>query len=147
MWFKKEQKRVCGGNCYGGNKGVLPEEWKSPVIAPKPQPKTLGKELYEITKRVDDEIRQDAMREAEVLFYSLQIKDRFIEEAKKGNVIYAMPLKEFEELMKKNNLHSNTSTLIDSMWDVLYPMDIYVNRKTINEEEVVAFQWHEQEIF
>ena len=78
-----------------------------------------------------------------MLFYSLQIKDRFIEEAKKGNVIYAMPLKEFEELMKKNNLHSDTSTLIDSMWDVLYPMDIYVNRKKMNGEEVVAFQWQE----
>ncbi|PAY58674.1 hypothetical protein A8C40_00980 [Ligilactobacillus salivarius] len=143
MWFKKEQKRVCGGNCYGGNKGVLPEEGKSPVIAPKPQPKTLGKELYEITKRADDEIRQEAMREAEVLFYSSQIKDRFTEEAKKGNVIYAMPLKEFEELMKKNNLHSDTYILIDSMWDVLSPMDIYVNRKIINEGEVVAFQWHE----
>ena len=142
MWFKKEQKRVCGGNCYGDNKGVLPEEGKSPVIVPKPQPKTLGKELYEITKRVDDEIRQEAMREAEVLFYSSQIKDRFIEEAKKGNVIYAMPLKEFEELMKKNNLHSDTRILIDSMWDVLYPMDIYVNRKIIDKEEVVAFQWH-----
>ena len=142
MWFKKEQKRVCGGNCYGGNKGVLPEEGKSPVIVPKPQPKTLGKELYEITKRVDDEIRQEAMREAEVLFYSSQIKDRFIEEAKKGNVIYAMPLKEFEELVKKNNLHSDTRILIDSMWDVLDPMDIYVNRKIIDEEEVVAFQWH-----
>ena len=141
MWFKKEQKRVCGGNCYSGNKGVLPEEGKSPVIVPKPQPKTLGKELYEITKRVDDEIRQEAMREAEVLFYSSQIKDRFIEEAKKGNVIYAMPLKEFEELMKKNNLHSDTRILIDSMWDVLYPMDIYVNRKIIDKEEVVAFQW------
>ena len=133
MWFKKEQKRVCGGNCYGDNKGVLPEEGKSPVIVPKPQPKTLGKELYEITKRVDDEIRQEAMREAEVLFYSSQIKDRFIEEAKKGNVIYAMPLKEFEELMKKNNLHSDTRILIDSMWDVLYPMDIYVNRKIIDK--------------
>ena len=143
MWLKKEQKRICGGNCYGGNKGVLPERCKGTAPIPKPQPKTLGKELYEITKRADDEIRQEAMREAEVLFYSLQIKDRFIEEAKKGNVIYAMPLKEFEELMKKNNLHSDTSTLIDSMWDVLYPMDIYVNRKTINEEEVVAFQWHE----
>lgn len=143
MWFKKEQKRVCGGNCYGGNKGVLPEEGKSPVIVPKPQPKTLGKELYEITKRADDEIRQEAMREAEVLFYSSQIKDRFIEEAKKGNVIYAMPLKEFEELMKKNNLHSDTRILIDSMWDVLYPMDIDVNRKIIDKEEVVAFQWHE----
>lgn len=143
MWFKKEQKRVCGGNCYGGNKGVLPEEGKSPVIVPKPQPKTLGKELYEITKRADDEIRQEAMREAEVLFYSSQIKDRFIEEAKKGNVIYAMPLKEFEELMKKNNLHSDTRILIDSMWDVLDPMDIYVNRKIIDKEEVVAFQWHE----
>lgn len=146
MWFKKEQKRVCGGNCYGGNKGVLPEEGKSPVIVPKPQPKTLGKELYEITKRVDDEIRQEAMREAEVLFYSSQIKDRFIEEAKKGNVIYAMPLKEFEELVKKNNLHSDTRILIDSMWDVLYPMDIDVNRKIIDKEEVVAFQWHEWEI-
>lgn len=143
MWFKKEQKRVCGGNCYGGNKGVLPERGKGTAPAPKPQPKTLGKELYEITKKADDEIRQEAMREAEVLFYSLQIKDRFIEEAKKGNVIYAMPLKEFEELMKKNNLHSDTSTLIDSMWDVLYPMDIYVNRKKMNGEEVVAFQWHE----
>lgn len=142
MWFKKEQKRVCGGNCYSGNKGVLPEEGKSPVIVPKPQPKTFGEELYEITKRVDDEIRQEAMREAEVLFYSSQIKDRFIEEAKKGNVIYAMPLKEFEELMKKNNLHSDTRILIDSMWDVLYPMDIYVNRKIIDKEEVVAFQWH-----
>lgn len=142
MWFKKEQKRVCGGNCYGGNKGVLPEEGKSPVIVPKPQPKTLGKELYEITKRADDEIRQEAMREAEVLFYSSQIKDRFIEEAKKGNVIYAMPLKEFEELVKKNNLHSDTRILIDSMWDVLDPMDIYVNRKIIDKEEVVAFQWH-----
>lgn len=142
MWFNKKQKRVCGGDCYGGNKGVLPEEGKSPVIVPKPQPKTLGKELYEITKRVDDEIRQEAMREAEVLFYSSQIKDRFIEEAKKGNVIYAMPLKEFEELVKKNNLHSDTRILIDSMWDVLDPMDIYVNRKIIDEEEVVAFQWH-----
>lgn len=142
MWFKKEQKRVCGGNCYGGNKGVLPEEGKSPVIVPKPQPKTLGKELYEITKRADDEIRQEAMREAEVLFYSSQIKDRFIEEAKKGNVIYAMPLKEFEELVKKNNLHSDTRILIDSMWDVLDPMDIYVSRKIIDKEEVVAFQWH-----
>lgn len=142
MWFKKEQKRVCGGNCYGGNKGVLPEEGKSPVIAPKQQPKTLGKKLYEITKRVDDEIRQEAVREAEVLFYSSQIKDRFMEEAKKGNVIYAMPLKEFEELMKKNNLHSDTRILIDSMWDVLDPMDIYVNRKIIDKEEVVAFQWH-----
>ena len=143
MWFKKEQKRVCGGNCYGGNKGVLPEEGKSPVIAPKQQPKTLGKKLYEITKRADDKIRQEAMREAEVLFYSSQIKDRFIEEAKKGNVIYAMPLKEFEELVKKNNLHSDTRILIDSMWDVLDPMDIYVNRKIIDKEEVVAFQWHE----
>lgn len=142
MWFKKEQKRVCGGNCYGGNKGVLPEEGKSPVIAPKQQPKTLGKKLYEITKRVDDEIRQEAVREAEVLFYSSQIKDRFMEEAKKGNVIYAMPLKEFEGLMKKNNLHSDTRILIDSMWDVLDPMDIYVNRKIIDKEEVVAFQWH-----
>lgn len=142
MWFKKEQKRVCGGNCYGGNKGVLPEEGKSPVIAPKQQPKTLGKKLYEITKRVDDEIRQEAVREAEVLFYSSQIKDRFMEEAKKGNVIYAMPLKEFEKLMKKNNLHSDTRILIDSMWDVLDPMDIYVNRKIIDKEEVVAFQWH-----
>lgn len=142
MWFKKEQKRVCGGNCYGGNKGVLPERGKGPAPAPKPEPKTLGKELYEITKRVDDEIRQEAMKEAEVLFYSSQIKDRFIEEAKKGNVIYAMPLKEFEELVKKNNLHSDTRILIDSMWDVLYPMDIYVNRKIIDKEEVVVFQWH-----
>lgn len=143
MWLKKEQKRVCGGNCYGGNKGVLPERGRDSAPAPKPQPKTLGKELYEITKKVDDEIRQEAMREAEVLFYSSQIKDRFIEEAKKGNVIYAMPLKEFEELVKKNNLHSDTRILIDSMWDVLYPMDIYVNRKIIDKEEVVAFQWHE----
>lgn len=142
MWFKKEQKRVCGGNCYGGNKGVLPERGKGPAPIPKPEPKTLGKELYEITKRVDDEIRQEAVREAEVLFYSSQIKDRFMEEAKKGNVIYAISLKEFEELMKKNNLHSDTFTLIDSMWDVLYPMDIYVNRKIIDEEEVVVFQWH-----
>lgn len=142
MWFKKEQKRVCGGDCYGGNKGVLSERGKGTAPIPKPEPKTLGKELYEITKRVDDEIRQEAMREAEVLFYSSQIKDRFIEEAKKGNVIYAMPLKEFEELVKKNNLHSDTRILIDSMWDVLYPMDIYVNRKIIDKEEVVAFQWH-----
>lgn len=142
MWFKKEQNRICGGDCYGGNKGVLPEKGKGIAPAPKPQPKTLGKKLYEITKRADDEIRQEAFREAEVLFYSSQIKDRFIEEAKKGNVIYAMPLKEFEELVKKNNLHSDTFTLIDSMWDVLYPMDIYVNRKIIDKEEVVAFQWH-----
>lgn len=142
MWFKKEQKRVCGGNCYGGNKGVLPERGKGTSPIPKPQPKTFGEELYEITKRADDEIRQEAMREAEVLFYSSQIKDRFIEEAKKGNVIYAMPLKEFEELVKKNNLHSDTRILIDSMWDVLDPMDIYVNRKIIDKEEVVAFQWH-----
>ncbi|OTF89792.1 hypothetical protein A8C46_00130 [Ligilactobacillus salivarius] len=143
MWFNKKQKRVCGGDCYGGNKGVLPERGKDTAPAPKPQPKTLGKELYEITKRADDEIRQEAMREAKVLFYSLQIKDRFIEEAKKGNVIYAIPLKEFEELAKKNNLHSDTRILIDSMWDVLDPMDIYVNRKIIDKEEVVAFQWHE----
>lgn len=143
MWFKKEQKHVRGNNSSGGNKGVLPEEGKSPVIVPKPQPKTLGKKLYEITKRADDKIRQEAMREAEVLFYSSQIKDRFIEEAKKGNVIYAMPLKEFEKLVKKNNLHSDTRILIDSMWDVLDPMDIYVNRKIIDKEEVVAFQWHE----
>ena len=143
MGWKKMSKLFCGNNEYGGNKGVLPERGKGLAPAPKPQPKTLGKELYEITKKADDEIRQEAMREAKVLFYSLQIKDRFIEEAKKGNVIYAMPLKEFEELMRKNNLHSDTSILINSMWDVLYPMDIYVNRKTINEEEVVAFQWHE----
>ena len=62
MWFKKKQKRVCGGNCYGGNKGVLPERGKGTAPAPKPQPKTLGKELYEITKKADDEIRQEAMR-------------------------------------------------------------------------------------
>lgn len=142
MWFKKEQNRICGGDCYGGNKGVLPEKGKGTAPAPKPQQKTLGKKLYEITKRADGEIRQEAFREAEVLFYSSQIKDRFIEEAKKGNVIYAMPLKEFEELVKKNNLHSDTRILIDSMWDVLYPMDIYVNRKTMNGEEVVAFQWY-----
>ena len=142
MWLKKVLRYICGGGGSGDNKGVVPEEGKSPVIAPKPQPKTLGKELYEITKRADDEIRQEAMREAEVLFYSSQIKDRFIEEAKKGNVIYAMPLKEFEELVKKNNLHSDTRILIDSMWDVLYPMDIYVNRKIIDKEEVVVFQWH-----
>lgn len=139
MWWKKE----LNSNSYGGNKGVLPEEGKGTAPAPKPQPKTLGKTLYEITKRADDEIRQEAFREAAVLFYSSQIEDRFIEEAKKGNVIYAMPLKEFEELMKKNNLHSDTRILIDSMWDVLYPMDIYVNRKTMNGEGVVAFQWHE----
>lgn len=145
MWVEKMSKLFCGndeygGDCYGGNKGVLPERGKGP--APKPQPKTLGKKLYEITKRADGEIRQEAFREAEVLFYSSQIKNRFIEEAKKVNVIYAMPLKEFEELMKKNNLHSDTRILIDSMWDVLYPMDIYVNRKIIDKEEVVAFQWH-----
>lgn len=143
MWLEKILKYIYGSGSSGSNKGVLPERGKGTAPIPKPQPKTLGKELYEITKRADDEIRQEAMREAEVLFYSLQIKDRFVEEAKKGNVIYAMPLKEFEELVKKNNLHSDTRILIDSMWDVLDPMDIYVNRKIIDKEEVVAFQWHE----
>lgn len=50
MWFKKEQKRVCGGNCYGGNKGVLPERGKGPAPAPKPEPKTFGDELREVSK-------------------------------------------------------------------------------------------------
>ena len=131
---------------YGGNKGVLPEQGRasSPVVpTPKPQPKTLGKELYEITKKVNDKINKEAAREAEVLFHALCIKDRAVEEANKGNNTYFMPLNEFEELMKKNNLHSDTSILLDKLWDLLNTMDMYVYNKKIGEEEMVVFQWHE----
>lgn len=142
MWVKKMSKLFCGNdecgdNYYGGNKGVLPEEGKSPIIVPK---KTFGEELYETTKKANEKIRREAIKEAKVLFSC--VKDGLVEEANKGNSAYIIPLDEFKELMKKNNLHSDTFTLIDSMWDVLYPMDIYVNRKTINKEEVVAFQWY-----
>jgi hypothetical protein len=161
MWVEKIPKLFCGndeygGDCYGGNKGVLPERGKGP--APKPQPKTLGKELYEITKKSKDKIRQENLKEAKVLFSC--VEDRFVEEANKGNSAYIMPLDEFEELMKKNDLHSNTFILIDKVWDLLKDMDIHVyyksnpvyekvesdeNSTTYKEtgkEEMVVFEWH-----
>lgn len=68
MWFKKEQKHVCGNNSFGGNKGVLPERGKGPAPAPKPQPKTYvdvnGKE-YDMDKHnfvKDWEIRRAVRR-------------------------------------------------------------------------------------
>lgn len=142
---------------YGGNKGVLPERGKGPAPAPKPQPKTFGKELYEITKKAKDKIRQESLKEAKVIFSC--VEDRFVKEANKGNSAYIIPLDEFEELMKKNDLHSSTFILIDKVWDLLKDMDIHVyyksnpvyekvesdeNTKTYKEvgkEEMVVFEW------
>lgn len=146
MWLK-----------YGGNKGVLPERGKGAAPIPKPQPKTLGKELREITKKAKDKIRQESLKEAKALFSC--VEDRFVEEANKGNSAYIMPLDEFEELMKKNDLHSNTFILIDKMWDLLKDMDIHVYYKSnpvyekvesdehsiaykeVGKEETVVFEW------
>ena len=154
MWFKKEQKRVCGGDCYGGNKGVLPEEGKSPVPAPK---KTFGEELYETTKKAKEKIHQEAIKEAKVLFSC--IKAKLVEEANKGNSAYIIPLDVFKELMKENDLHSNTFTVIDIMHNFLKDMDIrayYKNDpiyekfkdneytttyKEVGREEMVVFEW------
>ncbi|AIR11704.1 hypothetical protein [Ligilactobacillus salivarius] len=109
MWFKKEQKRVCGGNCYGGNKGVLPEEGKSPVIAPKPQPKTLGKELREIATPIHEEymeklkkmreIREDQYKHyAEIVFNNT--KEQLREEANNGRFRYTVSEEDVKNILK-----------------------------------------------
>lgn len=159
MWVEKMSKLFCGndgygGNCYGGNKGVLPERGKSPAPAPK---KTFGEELYETTKKAKEKIHQEAIKEAKVLFSC--IKDKLVEEANKGNSAYIIPLDEFKELIEENDLHSDTFTLIDIMWNFLKDMDIRayykndpvyeeveryghtITYKEVGKEERVVFEW------
>ena len=109
MWFKKEQKRVCGGNCYSGNKGVLPEEGKSPVIVPKPQPKTFGEELHEIATPIHEEymeklkklreIREDQYKHyAEIVFGNT--KEEMLREANNGCFRYIVLEKEMKNMLR-----------------------------------------------
>lgn len=142
MDWKKVLKWFYGNGGNNGNKGVLPERGKGTAPAPKSQPKTIGKELYEITEKVNAEVEQVAREEAEVLLHALCIKDRFVKEANKGNDTYTMPFAEFEELMKKNNLRSDIYDLINSMWDLLHPMNIYINSRQVGEEKMVVFRWY-----
>ncbi|WP_143454214.1 hypothetical protein [Ligilactobacillus salivarius] len=109
MWFNKKQKRVCGGDCYGGNKGVLPERGKGTASAPKPQPKTLGKELREIATPIHEEymeklkklreIREDQYKHyAEIVFNN--IKEQLREEANNGCFRYTISEEDIKNMLR-----------------------------------------------
>ena len=109
MWFKKEQKRVCGGNCYGGNKGVLPERGKGTAPAPKPQPKTFGEELHEIATPIYEEyeeklkklreIREDQYKHyAEIVFGNT--KEQLREEANNGWFRYTISEEDIKNMLR-----------------------------------------------
>ena len=109
MWFKKEQKRVCGGNCYGGNKGVLPERGKGTAPAPKPQPKTFGEELHEIATPIYEEyeeklkklreIREDRYKHyAEIVFGNT--KEQMLREANNGCFRYTVLEEDMKNMLR-----------------------------------------------
>lgn len=102
MWLKKEQKRVCGGNCSGGNIGVVPERGKGTAPIPKPQPKTLGDELREMVKESQNRISNKAATEAQIIFDVIS-KD-FVKQSQDGYSSVYYNDKEFEDIMTNNHI-------------------------------------------
>ena len=137
MWFKKEQKRVCGGNCYGGNKGVLPEEGKSPVIVSKPQPKTFGEELREIATPIHEEymeklkklreIREDQYKHyAEIVFDNT--KEQLREEANNGLFYYTVSEEDVKNILKDKGFGGvDIDDLVEALSELGQTMGIEVS--------------------
>ena len=117
MWVKKVLKYLYGVNDgSGGNHGVVPERGKGTAPAPKPQPKTFGDELREVSKeklaeqqakekKEEARMKELAKNEAEILFDYLKVE--FKSRAKWGRFSWYCDLAKFEAIMKANNLHSN----------------------------------------
>lgn len=139
MWFKKEQKRVCGGNCYSGNKGVLPERCRGTASAPKPQPKTFGEELHEIATPIHEEymeklkklreIREDRYKHyAEIVFGNT--KEQMLREANNGCFRYTVLEEDIRNMLRDKGFGGiNIDDLVEALSELGRTMGIGVSSK------------------
>lgn len=122
MWFKKALRYIYGGGGSGGNIGVVPERGTAP--APKPQPKTFGDELREVSKeklaeqqakekKEEARMKELAKHEAEILFDYLKVE--FKSKAKWGRFSWYCDLAKFGAIMKANNLHSDVDYIYEEL--------------------------------
>lgn len=128
MWWKKVLKYLYGVNGgSGGNHGVVPERGKGTAPAPKPQPKTFGDELREVSKeklaeqqakekKEEARMKELAKHDAEILFDYLKVE--FKSKAKWGRFSWYCDLAKFEAIMKANNLHGDVDYIYEELMKI-----------------------------